>query len=67
MIYTSFLESTNGGGKQNSVFSSSQYITQKSNSNRKNKYLNEGMEFIKRSIQESSVGVGFLGLSEGNL
>ena len=30
-------------------------------------YLKEGMELRKRSIQASSVGVGFRGLSEGNL
>lgn len=29
-------------------------------------YRNEGIDLAKRLIQESSVGVGFLGLSEGN-
>lgn len=31
------------------------------------KHLKEGMEFMKTLIQESSVGVVFVGLSEGDL
>jgi len=38
----------------------------KTESRERDANLKEGMELEKRSIQEISVGVAFLGLSEGN-